>query len=149
MAVLKVLVILEAFLEVVVEALKMRCLSFLIWVFLYCRNVSSLLLKMVFCRFVKVGSSSFCCRDVLVLAISVWRWLSLIFVYVILLWMSECSAFFIMACSNLLLFHLICKIFGVMLFARHLRLKILAVLDLASCIPIFSNFLASSRVSWL
>ena len=92
----------------------------------------------------KVGSSSFCCRDVLVLAISVWRWLILIFVHLILLWMSECSAFFIMACSNLLPFHLICKVF-----ARHLRLKILAVLDLASCISSFSNFLASNRVSWL
>ena len=49
----------------------MRGLSFLIWVFLYCRNLFSLLLKMVFCRYVKVGSSSFCCRDVLVLANSV------------------------------------------------------------------------------
>ena len=37
--------------------------------------------------------------------------------------------------------------FGVTLFARHLRLKILAVLDLAECISSFSNFLASSRVS--
>ena len=109
-AVLKVLVVLEAILEVIVEDLEMRCLSFLIWVFLYCRNVFSLLLKIVFCRFVKVGSSSFCCRDVLVLAISVWRWLILIFVHYILLWMSEHSAFFIMACSNLLPFHLICKV---------------------------------------
>ena len=91
--VLKVLVILE----VVVEALEMRCLSFLIWVFLYCRNVFSLLLKIVFYRFVRVGSSSFYCRDVLVLAISVWRWLILILVHLILFWMSECSAFFIMA----------------------------------------------------
>ena len=66
-----------------------------------------------------------------------------------LLWMSEHSAFFIMACSNLLPFHLICKIFGVTIFARHLRLKILAVLDLVSCISSFSNFLTYSRVSWL
>ena len=44
---LKMLVVLEAILEVVVEDLEMRCLSFLIWVFLYCRNVFSLLLKMV------------------------------------------------------------------------------------------------------
>ena len=102
--VLKVLVILEAVLEVVVEDLEMRCLSFLIWVFLYCRNVFSLLLKIMFCRSVKVGSSSFYCRDVLVLAISVWRWLILIFVHLILLWMSEHSAFFIMACSKLLPF---------------------------------------------
>ena len=63
------------------EDLEMRCLSFLSWVFLYCRNVFSLILKMVFCRVVKVGSSSFCCRDVLVLAISVWRWLILVFVH--------------------------------------------------------------------
>ena len=67
-AVLKVLVVLEA-IAGVVEALEMKCMSFLIWVFLYCRNVFSLLLKMVFYRFVKVGSSSFCCRDVSVLAI--------------------------------------------------------------------------------
>ena len=67
-AVLKALIVLEAILEVVVEDLEMRCLSFLIWVFLYCRNVFSLLLKMVFCRLVKVGSSSFCCRDDLVVA---------------------------------------------------------------------------------
>ena len=60
MEVLKVMVVLEAILEVVWEALEMMCLSFLIWIFLYCRNVFSLLLKMVFCRFVKVGSSSFC-----------------------------------------------------------------------------------------
>ena len=39
-AVLKVLAVLEATLEVVVEDLEMRSLSFLIWVFLYCRNVS-------------------------------------------------------------------------------------------------------------
>ena len=99
----------------------------------------------------KVGSSSFCCRDVLVLvlAISVWRWLILIFLHLILLWMSECSAFFIMAYSNVLPFHLICMVFGVTLFARCLRLKILAVLDLASCISSFSNFPASSRVSCL
>ena len=35
-AVLEVLVVLEAFLEVVVEDLEMMCLSFLIWVSLYC-----------------------------------------------------------------------------------------------------------------
>ena len=87
--VLKVLVVLEAILEVIVEALEMRYSSFLIWVFLYWRNDFSLLLKMVFCRFSKVGSSSFCCRDDLVLAISVWRWLILILVHLILLWMSE------------------------------------------------------------
>ena len=39
-AVLKVLVVLGAILEVVVEDLEMRCLSFLIWVFLYCRMFS-------------------------------------------------------------------------------------------------------------
>ena len=61
--VLKVLVVLEVILEVVVE-MEMKCLIFLIWVFWYCRNVFSLLLKIMFCRFVKVGSSSFCCRDV-------------------------------------------------------------------------------------
>ena len=72
-ALLKVLVVLEAILEVVVEDMEIRCLSFLIWVFLYCRNCFSLLLKIIFNRSVKVGSSSFCCRDVLVLAISVWR----------------------------------------------------------------------------
>ena len=66
---LKAWVIWEAILEVVTEALGMRCLSFLIWVFLSCRNVFSLLLKIMFYRFVKVGSSNFCCRDVLVLAI--------------------------------------------------------------------------------
>ena len=146
---LKVLVVLEAIVQVVVEDLEMRCLSFLIWVFLYCRNVFSLLLKIMLSRSVKVGSSSFCCRDVLVLAISVWRWLILIIVHLILFWMSEHSAFFIMPCSNLLCFHLICKAFGVTLFARHLTLKILAVLDLASCISNLSHFLASSRVSWL
>ena len=148
-AVLKVLVVLESILEAVVEDLEMRCLSFLIWVFLYCRNVFSLLLKMMFCRFVNFDSFSFCCRGVMVLAISVWRWLILIFVHFILLWMSEHSAFFIMTCSNLLPFHLICKVFCVTLFAKHLRLKILADLDLASCISNFSNYLASSRVSWL
>ena len=147
-AVLKVLAVLEAILEVVVEALEMRCFSFLIWVLLYCRNVFSLLLKMVFCRFAKVGSSSFCWGDVLVLAISVWRWLILILVHLILLWMNEHSAFFIMVCSNLLPFHLIFKVCGVTLFAWHLRLTILAVLDLANCISNFSNFLASSRVLW-
>ena len=83
------------------------------------------------------------------LAISVWRWLILIFVHLILLWISEHSAFFIMACSNLLPFHLICKVFGVALFARHPGLTIFAVLDLAICISSFSYFLASSRVLWL
>ena len=63
-AVLKVLVVLEAILEGVVEDLEMRCLRFLIWVFLYCGNIFSLLLKIVFSRSVKVGASSFCCRDV-------------------------------------------------------------------------------------
>ena len=63
--------------------------------------------------------------------------------------MSERSAFFILACSKLLPFHLIWKVFGVTLFARHLRLKILAVLDLAGYISSFSSFLVSSRVSWL
>ena len=113
---------------------------------LYCRNVFFLLLKIMFCRFVNVDSPSFCCNDVLVLAISVCRWLILIFEHLILLWMSEYSAFFIMACSNLLPFHLICKLSGVTLFARHLRFKILAVLGLASYIFNISNFLASSRV---
>ena len=80
-AVLKVLVVLEAVLLVVVEDLEMRYLSFLIWVFLYCRNVFSLLLKITFCRVVEVDSSNFCCRDVLVLSIAVWRWLILIFVH--------------------------------------------------------------------
>ena len=51
--------------------------------------------------------------------------------------------------SNLLPFHLIFKVLGVTLFARHMRFKILAGLDMASCISNFSNFLASSRVSWL
>ena len=41
-AMVKVLVVLDAILEVVAEALEMRCLSFLIWVFLYCRIVFSL-----------------------------------------------------------------------------------------------------------
>ena len=91
--VLKVFVILEAILKVVVEDLEMRCLSFLISVFLYCMNVFSLLLKIMFCRFVKVSSSSFCCRDVLVLGISVWKWLIFILVYLIMLWMSELSAY--------------------------------------------------------
>ena len=68
---LKVLVVLEAILEIDMEALEIRCLSFVIWVLLYCRNIFDLLLKMVFCTFVKVGSSSFCCRHILVLAISV------------------------------------------------------------------------------
>ena len=148
-AVLKMLVILDAILELFVENLQMRCLSFLIWVFLYCRNIFSLLLKVTFCRFVKAGSSTFYCRDVLVQAISVWRWLILIFVHLILLWMSECSAFFIMACFNLLPFHLIGKVFGVTLFARHQRLKIFEALDLATCISSFPNFLTSGRVSWL
>ena len=64
---------------------------------------------MVFYRFGKVGSSSFCCRDVLMLAISVWRWLILILVHLILLLRNVCSAFFIMACSNVLPFHLIVR----------------------------------------
>ena len=117
-AVLKVLVVLEAIFENVVEDLEMRCLGFLIWVFLYCRNVFSLLLKMVFCRFVKVGSSSFCCRDVLVLAISVWMWLTLIFVHFILLWMSGTFCFLYNGLFKLIVFpfdlqgfwcYLICK----------------------------------------
>ena len=58
----------------------------------------------------------------------------MIFVHLILLWMSEHLAFFIIACSCLLPFHLICKVFGVVIFARYLRLTFLAVLDLASCI---------------
>ena len=103
-AVLEVLVVLEAIFEDVVEDLEMRCLTFLNWVLLYCRNIFSLLLKIMFSRSVKVGSSSFCCKDVLVLAISVWRWLILIFVHLILLWISECSAFFIMVCSNCIAF---------------------------------------------
>ena len=53
-AVLKVLVALEAILEVVVEHLEMRCLSFLIWVFLYCRNVFSLLFKITFCNLLRL-----------------------------------------------------------------------------------------------
>ena len=76
--VLKVFVVLEAIFEVVVEALEIRFLNLLIWVFFYCRKFFSLILKMVFSRFLKVGSSSFCCRDVLELYISVWRWLILI-----------------------------------------------------------------------
>ena len=52
--VLRVLVVLEAILEVVVEDLEMRCLSFLIWVFLYLRNVFSLLLKIMFYRFLRL-----------------------------------------------------------------------------------------------
>ena len=51
---LKVFVVLEAILEFVVEDLQMRCMSFLIWVVLYCRNVFSLLLKIMFCRFVRL-----------------------------------------------------------------------------------------------
>ena len=47
-AVLEVLVVLEVIFEDVVEDLEMRCLSFLIWVFLYCMNVFSLLLKIMF-----------------------------------------------------------------------------------------------------
>ena len=136
--VVKVLVVLEAILETVVETLEVRCLSFLIWVFLYCRDVSFLLLKMVFCKFVKVGSSSFSCSDVLGLSISVWRWLILILVHLILVWMSECSAFLIITCANLFPFHLICKVFGVTSLGMNLRLKVLAVHDLASCIVNFS-----------
>ena len=49
--VLKVLVVLEAILEVVVKVLEIRYLSFVISMSLYCRNVFSLLFKMVFCRF--------------------------------------------------------------------------------------------------
>ena len=79
------------------------------------------------------------------LAISICRSLILIFVHLILLWISECSAFFIIACSKLFPFHLICKVFGVTLFARHLRLKILTVLDLAIFISSFPNFLVSSK----
>ena len=103
--VLKVLVVLD----IEVEDLEM---SFLIWVFLYGRKVFSLLFSMVLCRFVKVWSSSFCCRDVLVLDISVWRWLILILVQLILFWMSEYSAVLFISHSNLLPFHLICKVFG-------------------------------------
>ena len=73
------------------------------------------------------------------LAISVWRLLILILVHLIPLWMSEHSVFFIMACSNLFTFNLTCKVFGVTLFAKYLRLKLLAVLDLASCI-LATNF---------
>ena len=123
----------------------MRDLSFLIWMFLHCRNVFSLSLKVGPRGFVKVCSSSFFCRNVLVLDILVWRWLILILVYLILFWRSGHSVFFIMACSNSLLFHFICNVFSVTSFARHLRLKVLAVLDLASCISYVSNFLASSR----
>ena len=61
----KVLIVLEAILEVVVEALKIRCLSFLNWGISYIRNVFSLLMKMVICTFMKVRSSGSCCRDVL------------------------------------------------------------------------------------
>ena len=111
---------------VVVEDLEMRCLSFFIWVFLYCNNVFSLLLKVMFCRFVKVGSSSFGCRDVLVLAISVWRWLILIFVHLILLWVSEHFIFLYHGLFKLIAFPFDCKVLGATLFARHLRLKILA-----------------------
>ena len=57
---------------------------------------------------------------------------------------SIVDAFLIMACSNSFPFHLICKYFGVPLFAKYQRLNILAVLDLASCISNFSNFLAFS-----
>ena len=99
--VLKVLVVLEAILEVDEEAQEMRCLSFFIWVFLYCRNVFSLLFKMAFCKFVKVGLSSFCGRDVLVCTISVRRWLILMCVHSIPLWMSEHKVFFIIAYSSL------------------------------------------------
>ena len=35
---------------------------------------------------------------------------------------------------------MICKVFGFTLFARHLRLKILAVLDLECCISNFFQF---------
>ena len=73
----------------------------------------------------------------------------LILVHLILLWMSEHSAFLIMACSKLFFFPFDLQVFCVTLFARHLWLQILAVLDLASCISNFSNFLASSSISWL
>ena len=66
---LKLLIVLEAILEVVVEALEIRCLSFLIWVFLYCRNMFFLLLKMVSFKFLKFSSLCLCCRNVLVLVI--------------------------------------------------------------------------------
>ena len=46
-----------------------------------------------------------------------------------------------MASSHLLPLLLISKVFGATLFARHLRLKILAVLNLARCISDFSNML--------
>ena len=52
-----------------------------------------------------------------------------------------------MACSMLCSFYLICKVFSVTLFAVHLKLKIHALLHLASCISNFTDFLASSRVS--
>ena len=115
--VLKVLVALDAIFGVVVENLVMRCLSFLIWVFLYCRNVFSLLLKIMFSRSVKVGSSSFCCRDVLVLAISIWMCLNLIFVYLMdcgwvniqlcLLWPVQTYWLSIQFARFLLLFYLL------------------------------------------
>ena len=95
---LKSVVVLEVILAVVVEALEMRCLSFFIWVFFYCRNIFSLLLKMVFCRLGKVGSSSNCCRDILMLAVSVSRWLILILVHLILLWIDD--ELFITHCTN-------------------------------------------------
>ena len=37
----------------------MRCLSFLILILPYCKNLFCLLLSVLFCRFVKVGSSIF------------------------------------------------------------------------------------------
>ena len=55
----------------------------------------------------------------------------------------------IIACSKLFPLHLIPMVFGVTLFDRHLRLKTLAVLDLASFVPNLSNSLASSKVLWL
>ena len=140
MAVLKVLVVLESILEVV-EVLGMRCLSFLIRVFLYCRNVFSLLLKMVFCRLVKVGSSSFCCRDVPVLAISVLRWLILTSVH-----------WFYCGWVNIQ-FSLLWPVQTYCLsiwFARFLVLLYLLgtkILDMASFTSNFCNFHASSRVS--
>ena len=77
----------------------------------------------------KVGSISFYCADVLVLAILVWRRLILKFMHLILLLMVEFSPFLIMVFLKLIPFHLICKVLGVTLLARGLRLKILVVLS--------------------
>ena len=129
MAVLKVLVVLEAILEVVVEALEVTCLSFTICVFLYCRNLSPCYWRWWSVDLWRLVITFLLQRCLGVFGVSVWRWLILILVHLFLLWMSEYSDFFIMACSNLLHLHLICKVFGVTLFARHLRLKPLSVLD--------------------